>query len=879
MPRDDRRSRTAPSKPVPKFSFKAPPEPAVPDSASAGQALVRKTEDTERTAQQASKPSATPQAHSQQQLPARGRQHNECFTVDKRGDPLVRRYGSNNSREVPDYRRYGAGRVLGADGFIRFERTGTRSEFFFRGYRDRGPILSADRRTFRALSGLAGAQPIRVRQARDQDTSSGAEYLSLRVSGSARDEAESSQHGSGLLHADETPVYRSFEDKAGSGSDVADEDRGHGGDSDSEMQSYNDDPVNLRSVELGRKVKADPANMHAWYELVDHQDVLLRHASQDARHPSPAEIKSFADIKLSLLEKALKHAGTEAQREVIQLKLMAEGTKIWDRATGIRRWEEVLQVYPNRQSLWQAQIKYRQADISTFRYDDIKQRYIDRIAQIQKVISKSDTSTPQLSIRHDLISTFLHATVFVSDAGFMELACSAWQAVIELNFCRPTMTSAEESFMAFQKFWDSEVPRFGEPGSRGWAAFVKDPSQHEPPEPNHLGGWVPPSTRDAYKAWAATEGHRARQAATAARTLDEGAEDDPFRVVLYADIEHLLFLIPSSLVEELRPLLVDAFLAFCALPAAFSHPESTSLLASWPQRRATGSSLASALSSVPGVDGTGGNDQRSPDFEQHFQSFARTPDIMSSSPNWFAGLETAKDSELNSRQLWAVGVLKQLVRQCGEKELAPYYLALNGVLAAADNKKTAKALLKQDPTNIALYLGYSSREHSKGDLASAENIARAALTLPNVSEVDRVRLGTWILWLQVMSGQKTAATAEVLSMALSLGGDVRPSVQLDHATQVQEATHIMMSRRDYLLSAGNLLHATVFSEALMLLKYLTHQSGKEPTSSQQGDIWSALQSVDTHSAELVRQGQTEHITHESLLQSASRLLQFHASHG
>jgi len=878
MPRGDRRPRTAPSKPVPKFSFKARPESVITDSAPTGQALVHKAEENSRAAQQVPEPSAAPQAHPQH-LSVRSRQQDESFTVDKRGDPLVRRYGSNNSREIPDYHRYGAGRVLGADGFIRFERTGTRTEFFFRGYRDKGPILSADRKTFRALNGLAGAQSIRVRQGRDQGTSSGAEYMSLHTSRNALDEAGQSRHASGSLHAGETPAYRSLEDKAGSESDDADGDRGHEKDLDSEMQSYNDDPVNSRSVELGRKVKADPTDMQAWYELVDHQDVLLRHTARDARHPTPAETKSFADIKLSLLEKAIKHAGTQTQREVAQSKLMAEGTKVWDRTTAIRRWEEVLQAYPHSQSLWQAQVEYRQADISTFRYDDIKQHYINRITYLRNAISKSDTSTSQLEMCHDLISTFLHATIFMSDAGFMELACSAWQAALELNFCRPTMISAEESSVALQEFWDSEVPRFGEPRSGGWATFANDPSQHEQLEPKNLGKRAPPPTRDAYKAWAATEGHRARQAATAARTLDEGAEDDPFRVVLYADIEHLLFLIPSSLVQELKPLLVNALLTFCALPPAFELRDSNSLVASWPQRRATGSSLASTRINATGSEGTGENDQRSPDFEQHFQAFVKTPETMSSRSSWFAGLETTKDSEMNARQLWVVNALKQLVHQCGEKDLAPYYLALNSVLAVADDKKTAKALLKQDPTNIELYLGYSSREHSKGDLMSASNIARATLTLPNLSEVDRVRLGIWILWLQLMSGQKTTATAEVLSMALSLRGESHPLVQQGDATQIHEATQIMMSRRDYSLSAGNLTHATVFSEALMLLKYLTHQSGKEPTSSQQGDICSALQSVDAYSEDLARRGRAEHVTHELLLQSAAKLLYFHASLG
>lgn len=43
--------------------------------------------------------------------------------------------------------------------------------------------------------------------------------------------------------------------------------------------------------------------------------------------------------------------------------------------------------------------------------------------------------------------------------------------------------------------------------------------------------------------------------------MDETIEDDPFRVILFSDIEDFLFILPD--LQGLRELLLDSFLLFC----------------------------------------------------------------------------------------------------------------------------------------------------------------------------------------------------------------------------------------------------------------------------------------------------------------------------
>lgn len=55
--------------------------------------------------------------------------------------------------------------------------------------------------------------------------------------------------------------------------------------------------------------------------------------------------------------------------------------------------------------------------------------------------------------------------------------------------------------------------------------------------------------------------------------MDEVVEDDPYRVIMFSDIEEFLVRLPSQS-EDLRNLCIGAFLLFCRLPPmASSHSE------------------------------------------------------------------------------------------------------------------------------------------------------------------------------------------------------------------------------------------------------------------------------------------------------------------
>lgn len=90
------------------------------------------------------------------------------------------------------------------------------------------------------------------------------------------------------------------------------------------------------------------------------------------------------------------------------------------------------------------------------------------------------------------------------------------------------------------------------------------------------------------------------------------------------------------------------------------------------------------------------------------------------------------------------------------------------------------------------------------------------------------------------------------------------------------------SSRDYSLSSLQLENATQHAESLMLLEYLAgggDDGAVEPSSDAQGSIAAALSSVHSFSRELASRSLAGSPHHERLLQTAARLLYYHATHG
>jgi hypothetical protein len=445
------------------------------------------------------------------------------------------------------------------------------------------------------------------------------------------------------------------------------------------------------------------------------------------------ESKALADIKLSMYQKALSHVRSSEYRERILVGLMREGGRVWSSQKLAKEWSDITTQNPESFALWKARMDFELGNISTFSYEAIKERFIIRLRFLQdKLLEQPEPGITRRDIVEQAVYVFLRLTRFLHAAGFTDLAVGAWQAMLELHFARPgsgSMTK-EQAMSDLGQFWESEVPRLGEKGATGWRKFAENASSVDPPDGKQPGSRTLPATRDAYKAWAATEKQQVLEARMPARTVDEGIEEDPYRVVMFGDLEELLLHFPDHQDRNFRSQFLDAFLLFCGLPPAFG-----------------GSTLLrSALNDPCIYDGSKDFDvmikqpseataamerhKEPPRFRQDGSHMVLSSDVLVSGGNWFSYLPSwvrlYPEHDEPVERSYVLTTLSQLVRLHGVEMLGEYYLALEWLNNPSDVKKTAKSVLRQYPSKSSLYNIYALIEWANGNNEAAQKVMTAA---------------------------------------------------------------------------------------------------------------------------------------------------------
>ncbi|KAK4242454.1 NRDE-2, necessary for RNA interference-domain-containing protein [Achaetomium macrosporum] len=829
---------------------------------------------------------------------------NDLFIIDKRGDPLILRYGSNDRSKIPAYSRFGAGRIIGSPGFLTIHREGAQERFSIRApgegsgggsaFRDKALVEAAHRSKSRRVKPAADpGHPVTT--ARD-------DFIPL---GTSRKRKRGSEDPTDSDQDDNTPDYRSIYGKARPATSDSDSDSSTSTTSLDPSSTTNHHKTELstaksRSIALSLHVKAHPSDIPAWLELISLQDTLFRQEHQRGRgQRTPEEVRSLAELKISLYQEALPHATAAApggdSRERLLLGMMREGARAWDPAVLARKWDEVAGDGDSGSSfgLWRARLDFEMGRVAAFEVGRVKGYIIRRLAVLREGLvakrkaggleQQQQEKEEDEELCEQVVYVFLRLTRLVHDAGFAELAVAAWQAMLEMTFCRPQAVGveydAESAAAAFADFWESEVPRVGEEGAKGWRHFVEvGESMVDPSEAKRDGSGEVPRTTDPFRAWAAVERQGAERARMPARTLDEGIEDDPFRVVMFSDIKDFLVWFPSTVLPRVRPLLADAFLVFCGLPPGALSGERFGALLNDPFVAGRGQGLSLGLNQDRHGE-TLDFSRKSPEFGQQGGSMAISPEVLFPGKTWFRCLDKWSSTyQPGDRQVdcsWVLGTLKHLVQDSGMEDLAEYYLAMEWLNAPASVRKIAKRLLKQYSSNVRLYNAYALIEWANNNAEVSHNVlsSTTGLASPSTSGGGQLLWNTWA-WIHLESGQKEMALARLCSSADRGLKDtvVSPALLL-------KARSYHSSTRDYLLSSRQLETACQHAESLMLIEYLAADAGREATSETQGNISAALSSVESFSRELGSRQLTSSPHHERLLQAAARLLYYHSTHG
>lgn len=814
----------------------------------------------------------------------------DVFFIDKKGDPLIVKYGGIERSKIPVYRRYGGGQVLGTPGRLIIHRDGPRDEFSLR-MPGEGSGLFGDKDGLRAKrlrlerQAAVSMRPRRTATLTEEEDQEG--FLSLSSSKTSKGNQENKSDSSD--DDDEAqPNYRSIEGKAKARPLVDSESSEESGsDGEEAVPLDQSNPLKWRSIQLSRRVKEHPDDIDAWMELVNHQDDLLRSGEQLDHTVLENEAHSYSEIKVSMLESALKNTSRPADRNRVLNYLMREGVKVWNPKTTAKKWSEVQKDEENNFLLWKTHLDFCMSDISSLEYDQVKNMLV---ARLRAAVARSAQESRQNDFS-EAIYVFLRTTRFIHDAGYKELAVAAWQALLEMTFFRPR---DEDSTSSFQDFWESEVPRIGEADALGWAHFVQSGLDGNPPEPVQHSLKPKASIKDAYRAWAATEKDLADTARLPARTMDEGTEDDPFRVVMFDDIEPLLFVIPETIIPQVRSQLLDAFLLFCGLPPYSRSDEWTTT--AWADQFLTGSRAPLGVQgSWEHLDESIDQDNRRPPaFSPIGLHAAGVSDILFQNQDWFRYLGMAAQASTVELD-WVCSVTRRLTLDAHIQDLAAYYLALSSLDTSVSVKKVARTLLKQYPTDLGLYDAYALAEDAQGHrdvavkvLSSAVDIGKVCVTSHRDSSARNAdsrfqgeNPGSSLLlwrswaWMELEAGHKHLAVKRLCS---SVDGSLRSTPDSgDHVTgsQILKARHAFSSPAAPEKEGSLQVHA----ECLALLAYLTTEGCTEPTSASQGNITAAMDTIDKSCQELRFHNGQGTLAHEGLLQFAARLLYFNATRG
>ncbi|KAK4146333.1 NRDE-2, necessary for RNA interference-domain-containing protein [Dichotomopilus funicola] len=824
---------------------------------------------------------------------------NDLFVVDRRGDPLIVQYGTNDRAQIPVYRRFGAGRIIGSPGFLVIHREGAQEEFSIRrpgegsgstsAFRDKALVAAAARVHSKHIKPSV-SQPL---LSYDDD------FIALSTS-RKRKRDEDDEDGPVL------PDYRSIYGKARPNAhpdDSEDDSDVDSGEDRESSQPASTGPSELsaaqaRAVHLSKHLKSDPADVPAWLELIALQDVLFANQlrmQQPTRslgqRKTAEETRALAELKLGLYQEALDGCVSSKRRLPLVLGMMREGEKVWDEKILVRKWEEVMSSPAGTLfALWKGKLDFEMSRVVGFEVDRLKGIMAEKLASLGKDLEKSvsEDLEREEELCEQLVYVFLRLTRFLHDAGFTELAVAAWQGMLEMTFCRPGENyTPDTAAVSFSEFWESEVARIGEDDAKGWRLHAEAAEIAPDPEPKMDDPIPTPKTTDRFQAWAATEQQLAERARMPARTLDTETEDDAFRVVMFSDIEDLLVWIPSAALSRVKPMLLDALLIFCGMPdAGLSGAQFAGMLLNDPFVVGVGQGIDLGLGLGRGQHGISTESaqdlsRQAPEFVQAAGSMAISPDALFSREPWFRYLAKWSDVHLRyDRQVslsWLLRTLEQCVKRWGVGSLAEYYLAMEWVNEPARAKKVARGLLKQYGSNIGLYNAYALAEWANGNAEVSLKVLSSAtgLTLLPTQPSNQMLYNTWA-WIHVESGQKDLALARLCSSVDPDFHDTYPSPALLLKTR----SHFS-STRDYAISSQDLATAALYAEGLMLLDYLSATGDTEPSSDRQGHINAALETVHAFSRDLERRGlhlsRSQH--HERLLQSAARLLYYHATHG
>ncbi|KAH7067025.1 NRDE-2, necessary for RNA interference-domain-containing protein [Paraphoma chrysanthemicola] len=437
----------------------------------------------------------------------------QVYFSDRRGDADVLRYGVLNRYDIPAYRRYGYGCVLGLDSSQKIDRESSSETNIY-------IVPASGKRQERLLTSKRGTK----------DTSGNLRFV----------KSATASHD---VQPDFIPVSNT-RPKTTSNSEDEDAEAYRMLDHNNILDPETQEDLYLEEVDFGsaltrknnelvRRTRECPEEVQSWLDLIDHQEAMLLFDRPTAALSDAMKLQ-LADTRISLYEESLKKVGNDPNKQIqLHLGLFKEAARSWDAGRLHARWKAILAQHPQSCDLWIAYLDFIQSSFALFKYESCRTTFHECLKTFQQSANNLPTE--------DSLHVFIRMTRMIHDSGYQELALAIWQGLLELYVVRNKATNVAQ----LEEFWEAEEPRIGD-------ITLPLSALHRPVPSN--------STFDRFQG---QEIDATKELRYPGRTTDDVGEDDAFHTIFFADIEECIKAFPK---ETPSILILEAFLCFCGLP-------------------------------------------------------------------------------------------------------------------------------------------------------------------------------------------------------------------------------------------------------------------------------------------------------------------------
>ncbi|KAH0838206.1 NRDE-2, necessary for RNA interference-domain-containing protein [Lanmaoa asiatica] len=440
------------------------------------------------------------------------------FYSDRKGDPLNVTYGCLHTGDVPKYRPVAHGKhILGLDKAWTVSHRVGEGIHVTLGQRKQ-PSL-----THSSSSALLAAPSRRLIAFADN-------YKYKEADGFLRLTSRTSQNVDQVFR----PISRG---EASSDSELST--------SDAEAETSDGDlaptltshQLAIRALE--ESLVADPSSVPSWLSLVAQSLSVVPLTSKNAN-------KTRSEITLSILSRARAAHPSNFHYPTLLLKYLRAGEELWPETKLMDEWEDALKL--GGIGIWMEWLEWR---IRTF-VGGIDQVVWDATRALKALDGSEDGELDRLRIVWRVAVAFQEAGASFGGwdcyrvltslcPGFYERATALFQAQAELTFEVPQSLyglPVDTQLDSLEEFWESEVPRVGEPNAKGWSAWVSGgkPKATLPSLPTSMDIDSTPS--DPFIRWYDDETRADVVSRVPARY--EWGVSDPYATVLLSDIKALL---------------------------------------------------------------------------------------------------------------------------------------------------------------------------------------------------------------------------------------------------------------------------------------------------------------------------------------------------